>query len=231
MKKFTFGLFLLFAFNIASAQLFEIKGIGIGYMYLGPKLGGNISFASNTSYTGSSTSINGGLQIGGVARLGITKKIAIQPELVYTSRGYSNKDDFGKNVTNYRYIGLPIVAKYSLLAISGININAEGGFYTDVLTGVNSVYEATGYDFVEDHNAETLEPWSRVDFGFNVGAEASYGLKNGDLFQLGLRYSQGIIDTYKNDVADESQLNISLMLSCTYLFDATRLFKFNKAEE
>lgn len=224
MKKITLlTLSVIFAFSV-QAQLFEIGSLGIGYLYVGPKLGANASFNSVDAGTGVDKSANFGYQIGGVGKFGITKKLSIQPELVYTSKGFSTSSDFADTKSNYKYIGLPVVAKYAFTSIAGIDVYGSGGFYTDILTGVTSkwVYP-DGSEFEEPYN--DLTPFKRVDFGFNFGAGANIPFSNGDQLNVDLRYSFGVTDVDNQNLTTTSK-NTSVQLSAIYLLDLTKWVNF-----
>ena len=228
MKKVTLiALSIILAISV-QAQLFDIGGVKIGYVYVGPKLGGNASFNSVDLGVGAEKSANFGYQIGAVGKFGITKQLAIQPELVYMSKGYTQDFATGKSNTNYKYIGLPIIAKYAFASIAGIGVYGSGGFYTDVLTGLTVVY--TDNEFEE--KAHDLSPYSRIDFGLNIGAGANIPFKTGDQLNIDLRVSYGLTKTEDYWVTTEGR-NTSIQLSAVYLLDLTKWvnFKGNSAIE
>jgi hypothetical protein len=217
MKKGVILLLALVCVSAVNAQLFEIRGVSFGYLYLGPKLGLTMASQTNTLGPNENKAINYGGQIGAVARLGITKKIAIQPEFIYSSKGYGASDDLfnTEKRTNYRYIGLPVVLKYAILTIKGIDLDAEGGFYSEVLTGVESVTEFENGD-TEKHSHSSLEQFKKVDFGFSVGASATKTISTGDRISIDLRYSRGVVDVVK--IVSEKQINSNFQVAVTYLF-------------
>jgi hypothetical protein len=223
MKKITLlTISILFAF-LVQAQLFNIGGLGIGYLYVGPKAGGNASFNTIDVGNGVDKTASYGYQIGAVGKLGITKKLAVQPEFVYTSKGFGTSSSIGTSNTNYKYFGLPIIAKYAFAAISGVQIYGSGGFYTDVLTGVESVHKyADGSEYTEEY--DDLSPFTRVDFGFNVGGGANIPLKNRDVLNFDFRFGFGVTNVEKN--ISTSTKNISIQLSAIYLVDLTKWVHF-----
>lgn len=226
MKKITLlTLSIMFAFSV-SAQLFNVGGFGVGYLYVGPKLGGNASFNSADASTGTEKTANYGYQIGGIAKFGITNKLSIQPELLYTSKGFgTNTTSLDMTTkTNYKYVGLPIVAKYAFLAISGVQIYGSGGFYTDVLTGVTSKIEFGTTDEGETFKYDDLTPFTRVDFGFSIGGGANIPLSNNDKLNIDLRASFGAVNTDKQ--GGTSSKNTSIQLSAVYLVDLTKWVSF-----
>ena len=234
MKKFLSLLFAVMFILSAQAQLFDVFGVGVGYFYVGPKLGGNASFNSIDAGSGVDKKANYGYQLGGIGKLGITKKLAIQTEFLYTSKGYTKNNTFMSMTTksNFNYIGLPIIAKYAFAAISGIDIYGSGGFYTDVLTGVEfkmlSDTSDIEYDESEYYNENLSTFFKRVDFGLSVGAGANIPIKNGDILNIDLRYTYGLTDVNKQgaNASTTSSRNMSIQLSAIYLLDLTKWVHF-----
>ncbi|MBI9066106.1 MAG: PorT family protein [Salinivirgaceae bacterium] len=226
MKKITLLAFALIAFVGLQAQLFNIGGFGVGYLYVGPKVGGNISTMS-TEVTGTiDKKMNLGYQFGAVAKFGITKKLSIQPELIFSEKGVAAKDDAlnFKAKSNYKYFGLPIIAQYAFKTIAGIQIYGSGGFYTDVLTGQTYVTKSDNGDtFSESH--DDLSIYNRVDFGFNIGGGANIPFKNKDQLNIDLRFAQGVVNIDDYNTTSSSK-NTSIQLSAIYLMDLTKFVNF-----
>lgn len=226
MKKITL-LILSIIFTISvQAQLFEVFGVEVGYLYVGPKLGGNVSFnsADVSNFGGVEKTSNSGYQFGGVGKFGITKKLAIQSELLFSSKGFGTTSDFATSKANYKYIGLPIVAKYAFINFSDIDVYGSGGFYTDILTGVKSkTVFADGTE--ESHSPPDLTAYKRVDFGFNIGAGANIPFKTGDQLNIDLRISFGATNVDDQNLTSSSK-NTSIQLSAIYLLDITKWVNF-----
>ena len=222
MKRFTLLVLSILLVFATQAQLFNIGGFGIGYIYVGPKLGGNASYNSVDLGAGAEKTANYGYQFGGVGKFGITKKLAIQPELVFSSKGYAQNFGSTKASANYKYFGVPVVAKYAFAAIAGIDIYGSGGFYTDVLTGVEVVYS----DSPESGEEVTdLSPYSRVDFGLNFGGGANIPFKNKDQLNIDLRVTYGLTET-EDFWGTTKGRSTSIQLSAVYLLDLTKFVKF-----
>lgn len=249
MRKIILLASIVFAVFSAQAQLFNVAGIDVGYLYVGPKLGGNVSTMSTKYVDVAGTTINKGFnlgyQFGAVAKLGITKKLSIQPELVYTSKGLKEKTDNqwvgeGEATKDYKYFGLPVIAKYAFASLWGVDVYGAAGFYTNVLTGYEGVYVYEGGEEYEDEHHEDLSSsFKRVDFGFSIGAGASMELKNKDILAIDLTVAQGVVNMHKDIPAfysytNTSSKNTSVQLTATYLFDLTKWINFkgsNKAED
>jgi hypothetical protein len=100
MKKIILSIAAVFAFGLANAQ--DVK--------YGAKAG--LDFASSKVATpfGTLTDSQTGFFIGGFATIGISEKLAVQPELLYVS------------VKAVNFISIPILAKYRS-ALAGLSFN------------------------------------------------------------------------------------------------------------
>lgn len=238
MKRILLLSFIAMMFTSANAQLFKIWGINVGYVYVGPKLGFNMSTTSADVLSGQEKTTNFGYQFGGVAKFGITKKLSIQPELAITNRGSAYKDDVIKSSSNYNYIGIPVVAKYAFSSFLGVDIYGSGGFYTDVMTGgsfktVIIDEEHPSAEWIEqeldyyNHKIEgtAWEAYNRVDFGFNFGVGAIIPIKDKDELTVDFRYAQGVVDIEKTTSSSSSK-STSFQLTALYLVDLTKWVNF-----
>lgn len=224
MKKYSLlAISLLFA-CMANAQLFNIAGVDVGYLYVGPKLGSNASFNSIDANAGSEKTANYGYQFGGIAKFGITEKLAIQPELIFSSKGVSQESGTFRTDANTKYFGIPVIAKYAFAAISGIGIYGAGGFYTDYLTGMEIVFKNDGVNEY-DEKVTDLSPYNRFDFGLNFGGGATIPFKNNDQLNIDLRFGFGLTNVEKDNTASSSR-NTSVQLSAVYLVDLTKWVHF-----
>lgn len=249
MKKlFTLVLVISFAFS-ANAQVFKLGKFDIGYLYLGPKIGGNIALNTVDVGTNFDKKFNLGYQAGAVLKIGITDRLSIEPELMFSSKGYSQINTFNTDIiqqNNYRYFGLPVVAKFALLTFSKIQLYAAGGFYTDVLTGADITYawnadrepEPWEEEYEETYPIEDSmlsENHKRVDFGLNVGFGINWKLENKDRIGIDLRFNYGTTDLNKKDnmgiVTDTKSKNYSIQLSTAYMFNLTKWFGKNKKND
>lgn len=109
--------------------MLKIGGHEFGYLYVGPKVGVAFSKLSNSdAFAGTGdTKFRTGLHLGVVGKLGITERWSIQPELTFMQKGVRVKT--GPIESNFKtsYIGIPILAKYSLIALGFTKIHAMGG--------------------------------------------------------------------------------------------------------
>lgn len=192
MKKIIFAAVAVLTFGFANAQ--ETK--------FGVKAALNItSFAGGNYYDAKSLV---GYQIGGFAEIKIIERLAIQPEILFSTQGanleYGNEGDFD---TKLNYINVPVLAKFYITK----KFTVEGGPQIGFLV---SAKEA-GHD-AKDYYKST-------DYGFNFGA----GYNFTDNLSVGLRYTVGLSNVGDYDVQDldqyyDSPKNSVLALSLGYKF-------------
>lgn len=231
MKRIQLLLVTVLFVMVANAQLFNIGSVGIGYFYAGPKLGMNGSFNTVEATMGNEKTANYGYQFGGVAKLGLTDKLSVQPELIFTSKGYKENSTSmdASSQANTKYFGLPVIVKYAFVAIKDVQIYGSGGFYTDYMTGIETIYKMDGEVEFEEEVTD-FSPYNRVDFGFSVGGGSNINLKNNDKLNIDLRLTFGTIDVEKQGSSSSSK-NISVQLSAIYLLDMTRWISFGGAKK
>ncbi|SHI54215.1 porin family protein [Pseudozobellia thermophila] len=186
MKKLVFIFTLMLSTYQVSAQDF---GFGV-------KAGLNIANIGGSNYYGNLGSFGSkvSFHLGGVAEIPISEKMAIQPELLYSSQG--TKWSYGSNGDNLTldYVNLPILGKYYIIE----GLSAEAG----PLVG-----------FLISDNVDDEDRFKKLDVAFAIGA--SYKL-NANIF-FSLRYNKGIANINGSDVSGSSQNNV-VQISAGYAF-------------
>lgn len=225
MKRFLLlSIFILLA-SATQAQLFKIGRFDIGYIYAGPKIGTNLAQISNwTENIGTENKYRAGFQLGAVGEIGITNRFALNGEITFVSKGQKQTFTGGESNLNVKYLGIPLLAKYTFKFLGVSKIYAKGGTYTNIRTGGTSTYETTG--FSEELPLDAAN-WTRVDWGMSLGAGAEYDAKYG-IWGLDLMYDQGFIDVHKSDAAKNRTRSFGFAL--TYKYDVVDLFKRIRAK-
>jgi hypothetical protein len=220
MKKIILFVLAISASATIHAQLFSIGGVDIGYLYLGPKLGMHGAWVSNTQSNFTETKVLWGYQAGVVGKFGITQSISIQPELLFSRKGYRQEANtgIGETRTIANYIGIPILGKIKVIKIGDLSLHGSGGIYTNITTSSKSTYEADQFseEFVIDRS-----DYKTVDFGFSFGGGASYELTTG-IIVAELTIDHGVVDMYEDNISTENNRNTTVGLSATYLFDIVK---------
>ncbi|MFG4004575.1 porin family protein [Flavobacterium aquidurense] len=188
MKKIILSAIAVMAFGFMNAQetRFGIKG------------GLNL-----TTLTGDATDAKSlvGFQVGGFAEIKIIEKLAIQPEVLYSTQG-AKYDNFGD--TKLDYLNIPVLAKYYITNQFTVEAGPQIGFLLSA----------------KDDGEDIKNGTRSVDLGFNFGA----GYNFTDNLSVGLRYTVGISNIYDNDYnnltnyVDYSVRNSVLALALAYKF-------------
>lgn len=219
MKKILFTAFFL-AINFSLfAQLFNIAGHEIGFVYVGPKIGMN--FSSITNWTEFGTTENKrhiGYQIGALGEFGFTNRFSIDTELIFISKGQKQTFTGGESSLNVKYLGIPLLAKISFNLMGLSKVYAKGGTFTNIRTGGSyvSTYDS-GQTSEEPLNNDG---WTRVDWGLSLGCGAEYPTDYG-IWGLDLRYDLGIVDVHKSD--PEKNRNSTFGFTLVYKYDLVDL--------
>ena len=159
-------------------------------------------------------SFKAGFQAGVVADFGITNNFSIIPELLFSQRGYKNKNiqifdsqgNFtGETVTEtFNYLQLPVNAAYKFDVGNDSKIIVFAGPYLGyaLSANVNGAPIAIGSDGY----------LKRFDFGMNAGVGYQY-----EKIFVKLQYNQGLIDLRSPKGVSMKNLNIAVTVG--YFFN------------
>ena len=191
MKRIFLITIALMAFGVTNAQKtrFGIKG------------GLNITTYAGGDYWDANSLV--GFQVGGFAEIKIIERLAIQPEILFSTQGASLDTSFGDYDEKLNYINVPVLAKFYITK----QFTVEGGPQLGFLVSAKQ----------EGHDAK--DDFKSVDTGFNFGA----GYNFTDNVSVNLRYTVGLsnILDYEVNNADEyydSPKNSVLALTVGYKF-------------
>ncbi len=133
-----------------------------------------------------------GFNVGLYGQILSNDAFAIQPELLYSTKGakWENTGVFNQSVTfNVNYLDLPVLAVIKLGETAEIHV----GPYASYLLSANIKYEgdfANGTDNVDRDDLNTTDFGLAGGFGLNFGA-----------MQIGARYNYGLAKIAKSDGA------------------------------
>lgn len=167
-----------FAFGVKGGV--NVASVG-GNTYAG--IGGLSSFGSKISF-----------HVGGVVEIPISEKIAVQPELLYSSQGSKWAINSAGNNLKLDYVNLPIMVKYYVIK----GLSAEAGPLAGFLLSTNA----------------DKEDYQSLDIAIGIGA--SY--KIGDNLFVGLRYNKGIMNINKDSDFNGTNQNNVFQISAGYAF-------------
>lgn len=166
---------------------------------IGLKAGGSLTnmAGSDVKSTANKFGFHGGL----VANLSFSDALSVQPEVLFSMKGYQNPDN-SKDKVNLTYIDVPVMLQY----------NADGLFF-EAGPQLGFLASAKVTDGTNDQDIKSL--FNTVDFGYAVGL--GYKLETGPM--VGLRYNGGITSAFK-DVAGTTikAHNSAFQLYVGYMF-------------
>ena len=138
--------------------------------------------------------IKAGLNLGLFFKLPVSETVALQPELLYSSKGskleYDNPiQGDGEYRFNMNYLELPVMGVFSL----GDHFNIQAGPYVSYLTSANikNMDEDLSIQGVADLNEDSFK---RFDYGLAAGIGFDF---NG--FVAGARYTYGLNEVGKSN--------------------------------
>lgn len=183
MKKLLFSLCLLLTVGVVANQAQAQAGFGIR---------GGLNIA-NLNDTDADVDSRTGLMVGVYANYLIPNSpVVIQPEVLYTQKGYEQND----NTVKLDYIEIPVLAKFNFITDGsftpnvyfgpsiGFNVNAEAE---------NDVVEVGFEDSVND-----------TEFGVVVGGGVDFGR-----IDLGVRYGAGLTEVVDGGDAKNGVFSIT----------------------
>ncbi|WP_291141996.1 porin family protein [Flavobacterium sp. UBA7680] len=194
MKRIILAAIAVMAFSFANAQetRFGVKG-GLNLSTLGGDASGVSSLV--------------GFHVGGFAEIKIIDKLAIQPELLFSTQGAKEKF-FGESYnTNLNYINVPVLAKYFITDQFTVEAGPQIGFLVSAKTDGEDVKDL----------------YKSIDAGFNIGA----GYNFTENLSVNLRYYFGlanVVDINQDiedweDYVDSYKVNNNVLsLSLGYKF-------------
>lgn len=157
------------------------------------------------SFMGESIDETSGIKIGfyagGFAEVGISESLSIQPELVLSMMGATDKED-KKSKSNLAYANIPVLAKYKINSVS-IYLGPQIGF----LLSANAKYES--------EKESIKDSYKGTDFSAVVGA--SYTLESGLGFDL--RSQIGLTSIAKENILNFKEKNNAFSFGIHYKFN------------
>jgi len=201
MKKTTLLLLILvtvMAFNFP--QYCSAQGLSLG-------IKGGMNMANVTGSDVNNTDSYMGIAAGAYATIGLLPNIAIQPELLYSQKGFQTSGEIlgytYEQKSHINYMEIPVLAKISFGAI--IKPYVLAGPYFATKLGVSSEYTLNGVSTSSTDDAGIASS----DMGLTFGAGVQTPVK----LSLEARYSMGLSSIDDSDWnLDVKNSNISLMV-------------------
>lgn len=182
---------MAFAFSNAQETRFGVKG------------GLNITSFSGGNYYDAKSLV--GFQVGGFAEIKVIDRLAIQPELLFSTQGA--RLEFGNTDfdTKLNYINVPVLAKFYVTKQFTVEAGPQLGFLVSA----------------KSEGEDVKDGFKSVDTGFNFGV----GYNFTDNFSVGARYTVGLANIADRDADTWDEYYDSPKNS---VFAITLAYKFNK---
>ncbi|MEY4926548.1 MAG: hypothetical protein RI894_984 [Bacteroidota bacterium] len=221
MKKIIIILVAFAALTTAQAQtsIGFRAGVNFGNRDITPK-----TITSSGSGTATEPGIVG-LSLAVPFQFKLSDKFAVQPELCFLQKGYSeyyvNGSDYIRNSLTMSYLELPILGKLIFGGDKfncGILLGPSFGYALGGRTTLDYKLNGTSKTIEENMNFTTnYKNINRFDMGFIIGAAPSYAISDAGSLFLDVRYQFGLSDIV-NDTPDNTKaFNRGLGLSIGYL--------------
>jgi hypothetical protein len=201
MKKLTLFVLAVLSFTFAQAQSAKI-GLKAGLNY--SNIAGDLQ---HEDVYQNKLGFNGGI----TANFALTSDnfLSIQPELLYSQKGYKYRDEeyrdiLGRQIKhkgtmNFNYLDLPV-----LLKVNAGGLFFEAGPQLSYLVGVRDNTE-TSVNNNTDHDYRKINKDNLAEL--EIGYVAGLGFQATNGFSLGLRYNGGISDLAKSDPNNDELVN------------------------
>jgi len=194
-KIFSFLVLMVFlilgAAKTSQAQLsyYGVKG-GTSFANIS---GDDVNFDTNTRV---------GIVLGAYAGLSFSDlPVTIQPEILYTQKGYKTENSGVTSTLKLNYIEVPILAKFSFETMGSVQPHVIAGPFV----GINILSESSSGGTTQD-----LDSISSGEFGLAAGAGV-----NVSGIDITARYDLGITQIFEDDV---DARNGAIMITAGYTF-------------
>ena len=203
---------------------------------IAPKLGLNLAYLSDVKTTNGEVKVpNLGINLGGVLSLSFTKMLSLQPELLYSVKGFkfNTVDNYAK--MNANYLEIPVLAKYTFKGKKIKGFVNLGPYFSYLMSGkeiedTSEVKTSESISFNEitgtNPNGSTYtEKINRIDIGLAIGAGVLCKLGSGNLMAE-FRYDYGFsnFDKYSGKPPSDAEKNKNRVftISVGYLFKISK---------
>jgi len=151
---------------------------------------GGVNFSNLFIDQAEDESARTGFQAGFYGKVPVATNFAIQPELLFSTKGTNAQYAAGDIDFNLNYIDVPVLADFRLGPSADILI----GPYVGVL--LNNSVDTDG-SFGEDIATLSRNDFSPIDFGFSAGFALNF-----NTLSIGTRYNLGLIQVAKSEAAE-----------------------------
>jgi hypothetical protein len=174
---------------LLSALVF-LTSVTFAQFTIGPKIGFTIG-KLNTNFEEAKEEAKPGFQFGAFARFG--KKLYVQPELMFVSKGGTIQTDLNKSSVKLNTMQIPVMVGYRLLNFKVVNLRVMGGPALSFIVN-KEITIKEGEQFIKDTNIKDAI-WS-LQLGAGVDVL---------MFTLDVRYEWGLNNIWDPQQGEPSQ--------------------------
>lgn len=155
------------------ALLFFSAGVTFGQFNFGLKVGYNAS-KLHTGLDSIKSSFNSGFHFGAFFRLGIGKKVYIQPEAYYTMQGGIFQNNVSNTVKNWQQkvtvgtLDIPLLVGFKIINLKVVNWRIMAGPMASILINSKIKDENTFIGPIKNSDINKLNWYVQVGTGFDV---------------------------------------------------------------
>lgn len=181
--------------------LFVSLGSSAQFTRYGVKAG--VNFSNMTIDDADDRTMKTGFHAGVFGRMGITEVFSVQPELLYTTKGFTNAYDNvlaeGEAKFKLNYIEIPVNLVYHLAEDFSFQI----GPYIGYLASAKVSTDSSVLDFFEIDTDDNIDRDNFRSFDFGITGGLDFTL---DPLIFGFKYNLGLVNVVKDNIPAEQLL-------------------------
>ena len=174
-------------------------------------LRGGLNLSSFVGEDADDANMKLGVHVGPFARVGINDMLFFQPELLLSTKGYTDKGEaFGTNYKfrqNLMYLDVPLMVGVTPIENFGFLLGLQPSF---LLGGKWKLNVDEENNWIQDDDDKNKEDFANVDLALVLGLQ--YQLENG--LDFGFRFNYGFPNVYEDE--DPEAHNLNLMFTVGY---------------
>lgn len=178
-----------------------------------------VNFSNMTIEDSDDRTLNTGFHAGVFGRMGITEFFSLQPELIYTTKGFTNTYDNilaeGEAKFNLNYIEIPVNLVYHLAEDFSFHL----GPYIGYLANANVSTDNSVLDFFQIDTDDNIDRDNFKSFDFGITGGLDFTL---DPLVVGFKYNLGLVNVAKDNIPAEQLLgnakNTAIQVYAGFLF-------------
>lgn len=194
MMKYKISILIIAVLFISANATAQLSQFGV-------KAG--VNFSNMTVDNSDDNTLKTGFHAGAFGRMGISESFSLQPELLYTTKGFTNSYDAliaeGEAKINLNYIELPINLVYHLARDFSFQFGPYFGYLANA--NVSSSNELLNFFQIDTDDNIDRSRFKPIDIGLTAGLDFTM-----QQFIFGFKYNLGLTKVAKDNVVAEQLL-------------------------